>query len=405
MPVIFYPIINASGRKKISVVPSTSTVLTYTGTSLSPVWSDYNSEQLTISGTTSAINAGIYTATFTPTKKYKWADGTRGSKTVNWTIEKAVGSVKCVSEITLNATSEYKVINLTLVGDGEVSVLSNNENVARAEVNNDGVSITIYGVNQTSGSATITINVAEGTNYTAASKTIGVTAQYLSGTFSENTWASIAAACQSNSVPTTWKVGDTKSLDVDGYLYNIRIIGKNVDTYWNDDSEDGKGGEKAPLTFQFSQLPERFENKMVEGDINLSGWGNSYMRITVLPAISTSLLDVNRYIKPVRKFTTKCDPGGLDYEYTKDYLFLLSEYEALGTDDYQSSIYLGQYEYYRSNSYKKYLLNGPSRSEWLRTPNSEDYYGWVIYDKSINESNNVDLPERESFYFAPAFCF
>lgn len=70
--------------------PSQSGTLTYTGTEQSPVWSGYDETKLTIGGTTSGTNAGSYSATFTPKDNYQWSDGTQDTKTVAWTIGKAV---------------------------------------------------------------------------------------------------------------------------------------------------------------------------------------------------------------------------------------------------------------------------------------------------------------------------
>lgn len=74
------------GRAAVSTVPSQSGSLTYSGSAQSPTWSNHNTAQLTLGGTTSGTNAGTYSATFTPTANYKWSDGTTTAKTVNWTI-------------------------------------------------------------------------------------------------------------------------------------------------------------------------------------------------------------------------------------------------------------------------------------------------------------------------------
>ncbi|MCR5473725.1 MAG: DUF285 domain-containing protein [Lachnospiraceae bacterium] len=47
----------------------------------------------TLSGTTSAVNAGSYQATATLQNGYIWSDGTRAAKTINWKINKADVSV------------------------------------------------------------------------------------------------------------------------------------------------------------------------------------------------------------------------------------------------------------------------------------------------------------------------
>nr|DAL81270.1 MAG TPA: hypothetical protein [Bacteriophage sp.] len=48
---------------------------------------------MSIGGTTSATNAGTYTATFTPGNNYRWPDGSTNSIDVNWTINRAAGSL------------------------------------------------------------------------------------------------------------------------------------------------------------------------------------------------------------------------------------------------------------------------------------------------------------------------
>ena len=50
----------------IQAVPTQSGSLTYTGSTQSPTWKGYDSSMMTIGGVTSGINAGTYTATFTP---------------------------------------------------------------------------------------------------------------------------------------------------------------------------------------------------------------------------------------------------------------------------------------------------------------------------------------------------
>lgn len=77
----------------IDVVPSQNGTLTYNGGEQSPSWNSYNPETLTLGGTTTATNAGTYTATFTPKGRYKWADGTQTAKEVTWTINAATMTI------------------------------------------------------------------------------------------------------------------------------------------------------------------------------------------------------------------------------------------------------------------------------------------------------------------------
>lgn len=73
--------------KKISTVPYQTGTLYENGSYQSPTWSNYNTNDLTISGQTYGMNVGSYTAYFTPTTGRRWYDGTTGSKSAIWTIE------------------------------------------------------------------------------------------------------------------------------------------------------------------------------------------------------------------------------------------------------------------------------------------------------------------------------
>ena len=94
--------------------------------------------------------------------------------------------------------------------------------------------------------------------------------------FADNTWAQIIKACQKNSIPSTWKVGDQKSMTINGMNYVIDIIGINHDTY--------AAGGKAPLTFQLHDCYEDTKS-MNSSDTNSGGWTSCAMRSTNLPVI------------------------------------------------------------------------------------------------------------------------
>lgn len=165
-----------SEKRKIEVIPSASSSLTYNGSNQSPTWLNYDPEQLTISGTTSATNAGTYYVAFAPTKKYKWADGSTGAKTVSWTINKAAGSLSLsASSGTLVSKNKTTSFTVTRTGNGAISATSSNTGIATVSVSGTTVTVTSKGY----GSATITVSVAAGTNHTApSSKTYTITVNY-----------------------------------------------------------------------------------------------------------------------------------------------------------------------------------------------------------------------------------
>ena len=161
----------------INVVPSTNGSFTYDGTEKIPVWQNFDSEQLTISGTTSATNAGTYTVYFTPKAGYTWADESVESKTVQWRIAKAAGLVSLSEQSgKIYDKKNTKTFTVTRAGDGKISVKSSNAGIATVSLS--GTTVTFTSVAY--GSATITVSVAEGTNHTApGNATYDLTVAYL----------------------------------------------------------------------------------------------------------------------------------------------------------------------------------------------------------------------------------
>lgn len=178
---------NVTVNRKSVAKPTWKSNLTYTGSAQSvssaSYWNNYNTSYMTIGGTTSATNAGTYIATFTPGSNYRWADGTTTAINVNWTINKATGSLS-VSPTTVaingNNYSSGVAVTITRAGDGAISYSPTS--ISGLTLSLSGNTLTIKGNGSTPVSATtITIKVAAGTNYTAPSnKTITVSAEYWS---------------------------------------------------------------------------------------------------------------------------------------------------------------------------------------------------------------------------------
>lgn len=178
---------NVTVNRKSVTKPTWKSNLTYTGSAQSvsstSYWNNYNTSYMTIGGTTSATNAGTYIATFTPGSNYRWTDGTTSAINVNWTINKATGSLS-VSPTTVaingNNYSSGVAVTITRAGDGAISYSPTS--ISGLTLSLSGNTLTIKGNGSTPVSATtITIKVAAGTNYTAPSnKTITVSAEYWS---------------------------------------------------------------------------------------------------------------------------------------------------------------------------------------------------------------------------------
>ena len=358
-------------RKSISTVPSQSGSLTYSGSAQSPSWSNYSAAQLTLGGVTSGTNAGSYNATFTPTANYRWSDGTTTAKTVSWTIGKAAGSLSISpTSMTLDMSSTSKTIAVTRAGDGTISATSSN--TAAATVSVSGTTVTVTG--KANGSATITVSVGAGTNHTApANKTCAVTVSFLDDTFANNDWSAIIAACQSGSVPSTWVVGNSKTMTINGTSYQIDIIGKNHDTY--------TAGGTAPLTFQ---LHDCYGTKyqMNSSNTNSGGWTSCAMRSTHLPAILALMpSEVQAGIKEVNKLTSAGSQSST-INTTADKLFLLSEIEIFGSTTYSKSGEGSQYAYYSAGNSKVKNFSGSAYYWWERSPNGSDSTSFCAVNSS-----------------------
>lgn len=364
--------------RTVLAIPVQSGSLTYTGSAQSPTWSSYDSTKMTLGGATSGTNAGSYNATFTlkDTSLYCWPDGTLTAKTVAWSISKAAGSLSISpTSMTLDATTKSRTITVTRSGDGTISAVSSN--TAAATVSVSGNTVTVTG--KANGSATITISVAAGTNYTApANKTCAVTVSFLKDNFADNDWASIIAACHSGSVPSTWVVGNSKTMTINGASYQVDIIGKNHDTYAN--------GGKAPLTFQLHDCYGEAKN-MNSSNTNSGGWTSCAMRSTHLPAILALMpTEVQNGIREVNKLTSAGSQSAT-INTTADKLFLLSEIEIFGSVSYSKSGEGTQYDYYKAGNSKVKKFNGSAYSWWERSPygsNSTDFcavnsIGYAIY--------------------------
>ena len=378
-------------RKTISAVPSQSGTLTYTGSSQSPSWSNYSTTQLTIGGTTSGTNAGSYTATFTPKSNYRWANGTTTAKSVSWSIGKAAGSLSISpTSMTLDTTTKSKTITVTRSGNGTISAVSSN--TAAATVSVSGNTVTVTG--KANGSATITISVAAGTNYTApASKTCAVTVSFLKDNFADNDWSAIIAACHSGSVPSTWVVGNSKTMTINGTSYQIDIIGKNHDTY--------AAGGTAPLTFGLHDCYADTK-AMNSSNTNSGGWKNSAMRTTHLPAILALMpTEVQNGIREVSK---KASVGGASstIETVSDKLFLPSEVEIFGSTSYSAEGEGTQYDYYKAGNSKVKKRNGSAASWWERSPNAS----YSTYFCLVNSDGSADVNYAfNASGVAFGFCF
>ena len=401
-------------------VPAQSGTLTYTGSAQSPQWSNYDSNKLTIGGTSTATNAGSYAATFTPKANYQWSDGSTSAKSVTWAIGKAAGSLTLAkSSVTLNISSLTESVAVTRAGDGVISATSSNTATARVEVS--GTSVKITGLK--AGTAKITVKVAAGTNHTAPSdKTINVTVSLPDTSLANNTPDIIAAAAKSGQAANYWSVGDKVGIAVNGSFgglsYNNTVYAFILGFNHNSSVEGGNS-----IHFQFGKTAAGVDIAFVNSygststgfcmntsNTSSGGWNNSYMRKTICPAFLAALPKAwQNIIAACTKYSDNTGGGSNTASYvtaTSDKIWLLSEMEVQGTRSYANSAeanYQKQYDYYRNgNSKVKYQHTATTSacSWWLRSVRASitHLFCSVYTDGSAN--NNVAY---HSYGFAPGF--
>lgn len=372
-----------ANRITISTVPSQSGTLTYNGSSQTPSWSNYDSAKMTLS-VTAQTNAGTYSASFTPTTNYRWSDGSTTAKTASWTINKAAGSLSLsATSVTLNASTTSTTVTVTRSGDGAISAVSNDTTVAKVSVS--GTTITIQSVDDTTGTAKITVKVAAGTNYNAPSdKTIEVTAQFLpeKKTLENTTWAELSQIAKAGKVTDYmtstyggsgyWAIGDTKSMTFNGTTYYVQLIGIKHDT---PSSTSTYGQSKAGLTFQFGVANDSSKNGMYattypmnSSNTNSGGWTSCVMRTSTMSTMKSYLpSELQGVLVAVNKLTSAGSTSST-INTTSDELFLLSEVEIFGTTSYSVSGEGTQYAFYSAGNSKVRYRSGSAYNWWERSP-------------------------------------
>lgn len=420
-------------RKSLTAVPSQKNTLTYSGSALTPTWNNYDSSQLTISGETSATTAGTHYATFTPTANYRWSDGTTTGKQVAWTIGKASGySSISPTSLTLNGSAKTGSITVTRYGTGAITATSSNTDIATVSVS--GNVVTVSSVNDTTGSATITIKVAADSNYTApANKTCAVTASFkptantsaTSGVSYTNglsgldpaTLTLFAEAISNNSAITKTtstvyidfgtssrklSVGDTISWAVNGTSYVFVIVGFNHDdlsttTAYGSATATGKAG----ISWQMQNcLATKYS--MNGSNTNSGGWGSCALRSTLQSTIKGQLPSaVQSAIKVVKKKASAGSKSTTINTYD-DTLFLLSEVEIFGSTNYSASGEGDQYAYYKAGNSKVKTVSGSADSWWERSPYASNSASFCFVGSS-GSANYISA--SYSFGVAFGFCF
>lgn len=415
-------------------IPSQSGSLTYTGSAQTPSWDNFDESKMTLA-VMAQVNAGIYSASFTPTDDYIWSDGTITAKNTNWTIGKAVGSMSLSkTSIALNSSTTSTSFTVNRLGDGAISAVSSDTNIATVSVS--GNTVTVNSVNETTGTATITVSVAEGTNYLAPEKqTCAVRCEFLPeiGTaLNDISWEDIRRISDAGQASNYFSVGDRKAVTLNGTVGSLTFDNETYYCYiiGIDHNSDLEGANRIHFQFGYTALSGGTHIAFVDsgynssktsgswfnmnnGDINSGGWESSLMRTVICPAFKNAMpSDLQAVLKTVIKYTNNF--GGLYYDgdyvtATTDTIFILATYEVFtsaGSSDTLTTEkdYQVQYAWYtagNSNARYNHSSLSSSASWWLRSASMDGRQCFAGVSAAGEASNFMS---SKSYGFTPAFC-
>lgn len=247
-------------------------------------------------------------------------------------------------------------------------------------------------------------------SYTAGGKTVSttqaVTVIAADPVLANNTIEQIANISASGSAESMWNVGDQLIIPIDGVNYTAKIMGFNLhdldatDAKYNDASYNN-GLKKAGITFMFTTLLPR--QKMNSADTNAGGWGNTYMRKTVMPSIKSKFPDGYSDFLRLVSIPFSAGEGATSISTSADDLFLPSFPEFNGGKYSSNPAGEGeQFPYFAAgNSKALQTSSGENTTYWMRTCSSQQNNTFVLY---LYLSSNFANGYASSSYALPV-CF
>ena len=194
-------------------------------------------------------------------------------------------------------------------------------------------------------------------------------------------WADISTISEFGLAQQYFKVGDQKSIMVNGVKYQTRIIGFNHDNLTS--------GGKAGITFQMVDCLNTTYN-MESSNINTNGWLNcamrkTHLRTTIWGQLESSLKSV---IKTVNKLASAGNQSAT-IQTAQDTLFLLSEIEIFGKITYSKAGEGSQYAYYAAGNSTIKKVNGSADAWWERSPRGSNsaVFCYVYSDGTASNGN------------------
>jgi len=387
---------------------------TYNGSAQGPsiVWPTGSQENCVVTNATK-VNAGEYTLTIAlkNSSKMIWQDLTTADLTFNYTINKATGTVSVSpSSVTIDANSSTATANVSFTGDGVLTVVNNATTIYNMNYDSSTKVITITDLDETSGTGTVTITLAEGNNYLGATTTLSVTASFKpalvswgSGT-DEEIGAMIDAYYDGvltlSEIQSVWHIGDTRNVTISaiaasgtgwtvGESHRSQTVQMQILGFDHDTLTTVTGGKTKTLitvdtknvlvdantSFDGTGGSANTENGYINStDTNVNSWRGSARRGWCNNGFYNALPSYfkNR-VKQVNKITSTGNQQTTT-ETTADYCYLLSEWEIFGAKT-QAAVQEGtQYAWYANATANHYKMpkwsaaTQVSDTWWERSP-------------------------------------
>lgn len=355
-----------------------------------------------------ATNAGNYTLMITGIGSYS------GTAYVNWSISPAQGAIT-VSQSSVDiigdvGTSVEITVNIT---KGFGLLIASTEDTDKIGTSIAGNVLTI--TSKANGNGTVTLSLFG--NYTA-SASVSVNVEIVSTTLDDNSWDIIKSMADRDIGANLWAVGDTKQITINGtvgtksmsnYSTWVYIIGFNHNASVEGNHLIHFHGFKTAQTggTDIGLIDSNYNDSSTSGTkyfsmnhslgTNSGGWKGCDLRYDILgstdvnngdpsatctssPVANTLMAALESDLRAVMQLVTKYtdNEGGntsdaSDVTATKDYLWLLAEYEVYGERSHANSAeqnYQQQYAYYANgNSKVKYRDTSPSIAStwWCRS--------------------------------------
>ena len=387
---------------------------------------------------------------------------TKGSKTVNGTAaggscvlslpEAGTWSVKATLNGQTSDTKNVSVVDsyavaltffsatITVNVDSGASVTLKKGGTTIATKTSNGTAV--FTVTET-GAYTVTATkngqtTSGSVNVVSGTTSYSLTLSFVSSTLNNNEWSVIKSVSDAGQGANYWSVGDRKAVTLNGTVGHLTL--SNYTTYAfiigfnHNASLEGEnrihfqlaktalsGGTDVCFCDSYYTSPVSTTGyfSMNSSATNSGGWASSQMRTNIC---GTSLLSysgtiiavipaaLRAVLKSVTKYTDNTGNNSTSASAvtaTKDYFFLLSEFEVFGSISRANSNEASkqaQYAYYSAgNSKVKYKHNGTSTAArwWLRSPLASSSDGF----ENVNTNGTVeDRTARASFGFPPGFC-